>query len=67
MTELEKLLDKIYWHADAQATAQAQILSAFADKDKRIAELEAQVEKLKCCGNCINYIYDMEEDHHLRN
>ena len=47
MTELEKLLDKIYWHADAQATAQAQNLSAFADKDKRIAELEAQVEKLK--------------------
>ena len=47
MTELEKLLDKIYWHADAQATAQAQILSAFADKDKRIAELEAQVEKMK--------------------
>ncbi len=41
--------------------------SAFADKDKRIAELEAQVEKLKCCGNCINYIYDMEEDHHYCN
>ena len=47
MTELEKLLDKICWHADAQCTAQAQILSAFADKDKKIAELEAQVEKLK--------------------
>ena len=47
MTELEKLLDKIYWHADAQGTAQAQILSAFAEKDKRIAELEAQVEKMK--------------------
>ena len=40
-------MDKIYWHADAQATAQAQILSAFADKDKKIYELEAQVEKLK--------------------
>jgi len=52
MTELEKLLDKIYWHADAQGTAQAQILSAFAEKDKRIAELEEQVEKRKCCGNC---------------
>jgi regulator of protease activity HflC (stomatin/prohibitin superfamily) len=47
MTELEKLLDKIYRHADAQGTAQAQILSAFAEKDKRIAKLEAQVEKLK--------------------
>ena len=42
MTELEKLLDKIYWHADAQCTAQAQILSAFADKDKKIAELESE-------------------------
>ena len=42
MTELEKLLDKIYWHADAQGTAQAQILSTFADKDKRIAELESE-------------------------
>ena len=28
-------------------TAQAQILSAFAEKDKCIAELEAQVEKMK--------------------
>lgn len=22
------------------------------DKDKRIAELEAQIEKMKCCENC---------------
>ena len=22
------------------------------EKDKRIAELEAQIEKMKCCGNC---------------
>jgi hypothetical protein len=62
MTELEKLLDKIYWHADAQGTAQAQILSDFAEKDKRIAELEAQVEKLKCCGNCTSFMID---DHHV--
>lgn len=33
-------------------TSQAQILSALAEKDKRIAELEEQVEKRKCCGNC---------------
>ena len=43
-------------------TAQAQILSAFADKDKKIAELEAQVEKLKCCGNCTSFMID---DHHV--
>lgn len=56
-----------------KCTAQAQILSAFAEKDKKIAELEseilslrqdkaivdnyvteleAQVEKGMCCGNC---------------
>ena len=22
------------------------------DKEKRIAELEVQIEKMKCCGNC---------------
>ena len=30
------------------------ILRMFEEKDKRIAELEAQVEKMKCCGNCKN-------------
>lgn len=30
----------------------AEILQAFAEKDKRIAELEATVERMKCCGNC---------------
>ena len=29
-----------------------QIIKAFAHKDERIAELEAQIERLKCCGNC---------------
>ena len=83
MTELEKLLDKIYRHADAQGIAQAQILSTFADKDKKIyelesenlslrhdkaivdnyqKELEAQVEKMKCCGNCTSFMID---DHHV--
>ena len=60
-----------------------EILSRFAEKDKRIAELEklpqikyiyglitkiAELEKqvadLRCCGNCVHYAYDMEEDHH---
>ena len=26
----------------------------------RIAELEAQVEKLKCCGNCKHIVYDKQ-------
>ena len=63
--------------------AHKEILSRFAEKDKRIAELEklpqikyiyglitkiAELEKqvadLRCCGNCVHYAYDMEEDHH---
>lgn len=28
------------------------LISKIADKDKRISELEALVEKLKVCGNC---------------
>jgi hypothetical protein len=32
-----------------------------------VDKLRKQVEDLKCCGNCINYIYDMEEDHHYCN
>lgn len=31
----------------------------FAD---RIAELEAQIEKMKCCGNCIHCKYDENEE-----
>ena len=27
-------------------------------------ELEKQVADLRCCGNCVHYAYDMEEDHH---
>ena len=45
-----------------------------ADKDAEIKrlearckELEADVANLKCCGNCKNYAYDMEEDHYYCN
>ena len=34
-------------NADAQGTAQAQILSAFAEKDKKIAELESEILSLR--------------------
>jgi len=30
--------------------------------EQKIAELEAQVEKLKCCGNCTSFMID---DHHV--
>ena len=61
MTELEKLLDKIYWHADAQGIAQAQILSAFAEKDKRIAELESEILSLRHDKAIVdNYVKELE-------
>lgn len=28
----------------------------------KLAELEAQIEKMKCCGNCIHCKYDENED-----
>ena len=28
----------------------------YKDAEKRIAELEAQIEKMKCCENCIHEI-----------
>ena len=33
----------------------------------RAEQAEEQVERLRCCGNCINYGYDMEEDRHYCN
>ena len=36
-------------------------------ESQEVEQLRKQVENLKCCGNCINYIYDMEEDHHYCN
>lgn len=31
-------------------------------REKRIAELKAQIEKMKCCGNCIHCKYDENEE-----
>ena len=42
-------------------------LNRLEEVEKENTELRKQVENLKCCGNCINYIYDMEEDHHYCN
>ena len=30
--------------------------------EKQIAELEQQIEKMKCCGNCIHCKYDENEE-----
>ena len=61
MTELEKLLDKIYWHADAQGIAQAQILSTFADKNKKIYELESENLSLRHDKAIVdNYVKELE-------
>lgn len=31
---------------------EAFLIQKVEEKDKRIAELEAQIEKMKCCANC---------------
>lgn len=30
-------------------------IQGYRQSEKRIAELEAQIEKMKCCGNCKHY------------
>ena len=37
-------------------------LAGAEPREKRIEELEAQIEKMKCCGNCIHCKYDENED-----
>lgn len=58
--ELEKeaydYVDK-YWGAspcEIRALKETYVNSA-EPREKRIAELEAQIEKLKCCENCADY------------
>lgn len=31
------------------------VKTALADRDQRIAELDAENERLKCCGNCLHF------------
>ncbi len=41
---------------DSNSYCEEQVLKAYVDsaepREKRIAELEAQIEKMKCCFNC---------------
>ena len=30
------------------------------EKDRKIAELEAQIEKMKCCENCNNFMHRID-------
>jgi len=52
MKSIEEMLFTLYRDGEISKDAKSEISSLFADKDKRIAELEEQVEKRKCCGNC---------------
>lgn len=58
MTELEKEADE-YAKKDCpdnflctRSIAKRGYLAGAKPRDKRIAELEAQIEKMKCCKNC---------------
>lgn len=54
--------DVIGWETDYEARKQAYLAGA-EPKEKRIAELEAQIEKMKCCQN---YKHSRTEYEHCR-
>ena len=47
---------------DSNSYCEEQVLQAYVDsaepREKRIAELEAQIEKMKCCGNCEHFNFN---------
>lgn len=48
-----KLTDDLYYRK-LESTSTTELVDMIREKDKSIAELEAQIEKMKCCGNCEN-------------
>lgn len=46
------------YYGDYLDNVNAEMLKRF----NRLAELEVQIEKMKCCGNCIHCKYDENEE-----
>ncbi len=46
------------YYGDYLDNVNAEMLKRF----NRLTELEAQIKKMKCCGNCIHCKYDENED-----
>jgi len=44
--------DKECWKKCEYANPQSEIISAYLMKKKENEQLKAQIEKMKCCGNC---------------
>lgn len=42
-------------------------LAGAYDREKRIAELKAQIEKMKCCENCRHYFDEPNTDKNCNN
>ena len=65
-------IDCIEWFADRIAELEkdnrlleqrgSDILKELLDKNKRCMELEQQIEKMKCCGNCKHCKYSESEE-----
>lgn len=49
-----KLTDDLYYRK-LENTSTTDLVDMIREKDKSIAELEAQIEKMKCCFNCDNW------------
>ena len=53
--ELKKKAEKCWysWYKNGSIESIPELLCKFAKpREKRISELEQQIEKMKCCGNC---------------
>ena len=58
---VESVEDTAYklYHSKAWNPSEDMLVKAYLagaePREKRIAELEAQIEEMKCCGNCAKY------------
>ncbi len=50
--------DKIGIECEKEPQVKEAYLASAEPREKRIAELEAQIEKMKCCGNCEHFNFN---------
>ena len=43
------------YYRKMESTSTTDLVDMIRERDERIAELEAQIEKMKCCCNCNNF------------
>ena len=48
------MTDDLYYRK-MESTPTTDLVDMKRERDERIAELEAQIEKMKCCENCVHF------------